>query len=417
MTQSLPVKQWCSDISSRPLELITGLCIFTVAAAGGAVSSAASTSQAILLIISFFYVRSWPAAWRKLCAEERLVLLGLGLYFFSAVFAYINVNDEHEYVKHLGRYFRFLLIVPIYLLISRADLKLFKYLLAGAMVSGPLYLSIALASVAERPGQAAVSGYHHITFGDMAMLGAMFLTTVLVMMKTSKVMKIALLISILCLLYTSILSTARGAWLAMPFCLSLLLVLGVRNGKIKMRPILIALFLFGMVVAVSPARHIITSGVNEAAGNIEMFQSGEKQNTSVGLRLAMWKIAVNVWQKHPFIGTGPGDFCLEMQARNDTGLYEKLSVQSSAHNIYFQALGTTGTIGFVILCLALFILPFRFFYRTNRDKLNVAGVSGMVALTAFAVFGLTESWILRSPVISVFLLYFVTLATTASKKE
>jgi hypothetical protein len=41
----------------------------------------------------------------------------------------------------------------------------------------------------------------------------------------------------------------------------------------------------------------------------------------------------------------------------------------------------------------------------------VASVSGMVMLTSFAVFGLAESWILRSPAISVYLLYFVTLAT------
>jgi len=411
----LSVKQWSSDVCSRPLELIIGLCIFAVAAAGGAVQSVASTSLGILLIISFVYVRSWPTSWRQLNSIERLVLLGFGLYFLSAVIAYVNVSDEHEYVKHLGRYLRFLLIVPIYLLLSRADLKLFKYLLAGALVSGPLYLSIALMSIAERPDHAAVGGYHHITFGDMAMLGAMFMTTVLVLMKTSKAMKIVLAISIVCLLYSSILSTARGAWIAMPFCLFLLLAVGVRHGKIKIRTILIALFVFGTVVAVSPASHIISSGVHEASGNIEKFQSGEKRGTSVGSRLSMWLIAVDVWKKHPIIGTGPGDFDLEMQASKDQGLNKDLFVQSSAHNIYFQALATTGTIGFVMLGFALVVLPFWLFYLANKEKVNVAAVSGMVAITAFAVFGLTESWMLRSPVIAVYVVYFVTLATSVRK--
>jgi len=369
----------------------------------------------ILLIASLFYVHHWPNLWRQLNPEERLVLLGFGLYFLSAVIAYPNVSDEHEYVKHLGRYLRFFLIVPIYLLLSRADLKLFKYLLAGAVVSGPLYLSIALMSVAERPDHPAVGGYHHITFGDMAMLGAMFMTTVLVMMKTSRLMKIVLAISIVCLLYSSLLSTARGAWLAMPFCLSLLLAIGVRHGKVRMRTMLIVLLVLGVGVAVSPARHIIASGVHTASDNIETFQSGEKQKTSVGSRLGMWHIAINVWKKHPLIGTGPGDFDLEMQATQDRGEYTQLFVQSSAHNIFFQALATTGTIGFVMLCLALFMLPFWLFYRANKGGANVVAVSGMVTITAFAVFGLTESWMLRSPVIAVYVVYFVTLATSASK--
>jgi O-antigen ligase len=300
-------------------------------------------------------------------------------------------------------------------LLSRADLKLFKYLLAGAVVSGPLYLSIALVSIAERPDHPAVGGYHHITFGDMAMLGAMFMTTVLVTMKTSKVMKIVLVISIVCLLYASILSTARGAWLAMPFCLSLLLGVGIHQGMIKLRTILVVLLMLGVAVVVSPARHIISSGVHEAADDIEVFQSGEKEMTSVGSRLGMWHVAVNIWKKHPVIGTGPGDFDLEMQASSDEGLYEELFAHSSAHNIYFQALATTGTIGFVIMCFALVALPFRLFYRANKGKVNVAAVSGMVAITAFAVFGLTESWMLRSPVIAVYVMYFVTLATSAKK--
>jgi len=413
----LSVKQWYSDVCSRPLELIIGLLVFATAAAGGAVESVASTSLGILLIISFVYVRSWPNLWRQLGSEERLVLWGFGLYFLSAVISYVNVSDDHEYIKHLGRYLRFFLIVPIYLLLSRSDLKLFKYLLAGAVVSGPLYLSIALVSIGERPNHPAAGGYHHITFGDLAMLGAMFMTTVLVMMKTSKAMKIILMISIVCLLYSSILSTARGAWLAIPFCLLLVLVAGVRHGKIKIRTMMFALLVLGVGVAVSPGSHIISSGVNEAADNLDTFQSGEKENTSVGVRLAMWRIAVDVWQEHPFIGTGPGDFDLEMEARNDRRPHEKLQVNSSAHNIYFQALATTGTIGFVMLGFALVVLPFWFFYRTYKEKMNVSAVSGMVVITAFAVFGLTESWMLRSPVIAVYVVYFVTLATSASKNE
>lgn len=417
MFTKMCVKQWCSGVLSRPLELIVGLSIFATAVAGGAVSHVASTSFAVLVITCLFYVRSWSCLWRQLTSAERLVLFGFVLYFLSAVVAYYNVNDEHLYMRHLDRYFRFVLVVPVYLLLSKADLKLFPFLLAGAIASGPLYLGAAFLSLAENAGVNAKGGYHHITFGDMAMLSALFMATVLVLMKTGKAMKAALAISSICLLYASILSQARGAWLALPLCLFLLLFVAIRHGKIKVRTVIIALLMLGAVAAVMPAKDIISSRIQKAVDEIELFQSGKNVASSVGARLAMWHVAVNVWKEHPIIGTGPGDYRLEFKASQERGLYKAVALHTSTHNIFFQALATTGTVGFIVLCLALFILPFRLFYKINREKLSVASVSGMVMLTAFAVFGLTESWTLRSPPVSVYLLYFAVLATAASKNE
>lgn len=416
MFTKMHVKQWYSGVLTRPLELIVGLSIFTTVAAGGVVRHAASTAFSVLLVISFFYVRSWPETWRQLTSAERLVLIGFGLYFISALLSYYNVSDEHEYINHLGKYARFLVIVPIYLLLSRANLKLFPYLLAGAIIAGPLYFGAALLSITERPGFPAQGYYHHITFGDTAMLAGLFLTTVLMIMKMSRVMKIVLLVSITCLLYSSVLSQARGAWLALPVCLFLLLVFAVRHSKINVRALVIALVIFGALLVMSPANEIISNRVQKAVNEIESFQNDNAYRSSVGSRLSMWHIAINTWYKHPLIGTGPGDFDLEMRAAKAEGLYLHNFEHSSTHNIFFQALATTGTVGLVVLCFALFILPFRFFYKSERSSDNVASYSGMVVLTAFAVFGLTESWTLRSPAVSVYLLYFVTLATTVSRK-
>jgi O-antigen ligase len=129
----------------------------------------------------------------------------------------------------------------------------------------------------------------------------------------------------------------------------------------------------------------------------------------------MWDVAISVWKEHPVIGTGPGDFDEDLQATQAKGIYSKIDVHSSVHNIYLQALVTTGMFGFLVLCFSLIILPFWLFYRANRGRINVAALGGMITITAFAIFGLSESWILRSPVVAVYLLYFVVLTTTASK--
>lgn len=415
MLHSLVTGRWFSRFSLRPVELLLGLCLFATAAAGVAVRDVASASMAVLFLVSLFYIRKWPVWWRALSRNEWLLLSALGLYALSGLVSYYNVSDEYEFVKHMGRYLRFLLIVPVYLLLSGSSAPLFKYLLAGAIVSGPLYLSFALLSAAENPGLPASGNYHHITFGDGAMLNVLFLLAVLLTWKIRTVVKVVMAVAIVCALYASILSQARGAWLALPVCGAVLLYFTVKYGRLKIKVVLPLLLLGVAVLAVSPARELLESRVGEAVQEVEAFASGEKFDSSVGGRLAMWDIAVDVWQQHPVIGTGLGDFDLEMESRQSQGIYESVEVMASVHNIYLQALATTGTVGFLVLCFALVIQPLRLFYRAPGEKPAPARLGGIMLVLAYAVFGLTESWILRAPVISVFLIYLITLSVTVSK--
>jgi len=414
LLHSQATRRWFLDASSSPLELLIGVCIFATAASGGALSSVASSSLAILFIACLFYMPKWPELWRSLSRNEQLLLTGLALYAFSGLISYYNVNDEHEYVKHMGRYLRFLLIVPVYLLLSKTNLKLFKYLVAGAIVAGPLYLSLALISVSMNPEMPASGHYHWITFGDAAMLNVVFLSAVFVTSKMRTVMKIIIAISIMCTLYASFLSQARGAWLALPFCGALLGYLMIRKNKLKISTVIPVLLIIVAVISVSPAGNIIESRVMQAKQEIELFASGEKFDSSVGGRLAMWDIALDVWKEYPIIGTGLGDFDQEVELRQSQGVYESIDVHASVHNIYLQALATTGTLGFLILCFALVVQPFRIFYKTSREKLTSAQLGGLMVIVAYAVFGLTESWILMAPVVSIYLVYLITLSTTVS---
>ena len=415
MVTKMRIKQWCSSFSSGPLELIVGLAVFATVASGGAVSHVASTSMAILFIACLFYIHKWPELWRALTRNEQLLLIGLALYTFSGLISYYNVSDEHEYIKHMGRYIRFLLIVPVYLLLTKGNMQLFKYLVAGAIASGPLYLSFALISVSKNPGLPTAGHYHHITFGDAAMLNVVFLLAVFLTWKMRPIIKAILLVSIVCALYASLLSQARGAWLALLFCGALLFYLALKNNKIKVKMVLPVLFLVVIVIGISPAGNMLELRVNKAVQEVGSFVNGESFDTSVGSRLAMWDIALHVWREYPVIGTGLGDFDQEIELRQSQGIYESIRVNASVHNIYLQALATTGTVGFLILCFVLVIQPFRIFYHASRDKLTPANLGGLMVITAFSVFGLTESWILRAPVVSIYLVYLVTLSVTVSR--
>ncbi len=417
LSQSLVDGHWFSGVLSKPLELLIGLCVFAIAASGGALSSVASVSLAILFITCLFYIHKWPELWRALSRHEQLLLAGLSLYVLSGLVSYYNVNDEYEYVKHMGRYLRFLLIVPVYLLLTKTNLQLLKYLVAGAMVSGPLYLVFALISVSMNPELPASWHYHWITFGDAAMLNAVFLSAIFFTSKMRAIMRIIIAISIMCALYASFLSQARGAWLALPFCVALLGYLMIRKNKLKISTVIPVLLIIIVVIGVSPAGSIIENRIMQARQEVELFASGEQFNSSVGGRLAMWDIAVDVWKEHPVIGTGLGDFDQEIELIQSQGVYESIDVHASTHNIFFQALATTGTVGFLILCFALVIQPFRIFYQNSSKKLTPAKLGGLMVIVAYAVFGLTESWILRAPVVSMYLVYLITLSTTVSRER
>ena len=398
--------------------MLIGLCLFATAASGGAVASVASISMAILFITSLFYIQRWSELWRALSHNEKLLLVGLALYSFSGLISYFNANDGYEYVKHMGRYLRFLFIIPVYLLLTRGDMQLFRYLLAGAIVSGPLYLMIALSSISERPGYPASGHYHWITFGDAAMLSVVFLAATLIIKKTGFVLKAIIACAIACAFYASLLSQARGAWLALLLCLAVMLYMMFKSGnvKIKLKVILPLLALVIAITGASSINDLIQSRVQEAVVEIELFVSGEKVDTSVGGRLAMWDIAIDVWQEHPIIGTGLGDFDQEIELRQSQGVYESIAVHASVHNIFLQALATTGTVGFLILFFSLIFQPIRIFYQSSREKLTSANTAGLVVIVAYAVFGLTESWILRAPVVSMYLLYLITLSVTVSRE-
>ena len=70
------IGRWFSEISSRPLEVLIGLCLFATAASGGAIASVASTSMAILFIACLFYIRKWPELWRALTHNGSYYALG-----------------------------------------------------------------------------------------------------------------------------------------------------------------------------------------------------------------------------------------------------------------------------------------------------------------------------------------------------
>ncbi len=392
-----------------------GLCVLVVAVFGAAVKDVASAVFLIFILTSLFYVRHWPQVWRSLADVERLLLTGFLLYLVSGFLSYVNVSDDYEFIKQMGRYLRFAFIVPLYLFLVRTNLNLTRFLITGIVLSGPTYLLIALLKQYNNPGSVGAGDYHHIIFGDAAMLNAMLMLVFLVTKRFSIITSLLIITSMSCAIYASILSTARGAWLAAPVLIIMLAWYAIKTRSINIKSISVVIAILLVMVASSPVRELVATRFVEAVNEVKMFSSGENFDTSVGGRLALWDVAFKVWEENPVLGTGPGDYDDDLVDYQSKGWYPGVFVHDSVHNIYLQALASTGIVGLLVFIPVFIVIPLLFLQRVKHCCGQTERLSGLVLIVSVSIFGLTESWTLRSPFIAIYVIYLVVIFAQSGK--
>jgi len=401
-----------AEVKYKPQQFFVGLCVFFVAIMGTSVHHVASTAFALLFLAGLFILRDWVTVWKLLAKYEKWLLIGFSLYALSAVISYLNVQDISEYIKELERYFRFLLAVPIYLLIKKYNIDVINYLFAGAIVSGPFLFFIALSDYIDNPDLPAKGYYHHIIFGSVAMLNVGVMLAVLLVTKINKYIKVVVAVSMLCGVIAAVLSQSRGVWLVLPVYFLIALYYALRHSKGLFGGLIIVPVLVVAILLASPVGEMVMKRVDVAFDEVSSFYTEDKYISSLGTRLAMWRISLDVWKQHPVVGSGPGDFDDIVRELQESGKYSGMDVHASTHNIYMQSLANTGFIGFMVMIFSLFVLPFKALVD-NRRRAATTFFAGVTTLMLFGVVGLSESWTLRLPIISVYIIYIMTFVSNA----
>ncbi len=405
-----------NSVKENPVETFLGVCVIALIMFGASVKDVASTVLAIFVLFSLSKVPHMRMTWRSLEMIEKAMLAAFIFYVLSGFLSYINVEDSREYVKQMDRYLRFGFIVPIVLAVINSRFDFEKYFYIGMILSGPAYFYFAMASVLERPDWPATGAYHRITFGDAAMLNALLMMLMLALEPWRFRWKVLMMVSTACSLYASILSQARGAWIAVPVGLFIIFVALMKESRLKLSYALIILAVVTSGFFITPAGTMVKDRYLEAVNDVNMFIDSGDVTTSNGGRLALWDLSIQVWKSLPLIGTGPGDFDNDLIRYQNQGIYKDMDVHSSVHNIYLQSLVSTGLVGFLALLFALVILPFWYFVTYIKKGINFA-YYGLMVVSAYAVFGLTESWILRAPVVSIYIIYFVVTLLICRHRE
>lgn len=403
------LKAYLEKIKDEPLMVVIGLSVFALAVTGTSVRHASSAVYLILFLSSFIVIPHWKKTFMSLSGIEKLFLLSLFLYLVSAGLSYYNTEDVRQYNRLLERFLRFALFIPVYLLFVRRNISLMNYLYAGAVFSGFFIFIIAIRHYSLYPDVPAQGYYHHIIFGQLAMLNVGIMLSLLLSRSLSRALIVLVMLSMVGGISAAMLSQARGVWLVLPAYVLIALFYSVRERKLSARLLGAFLVVIIAVSALTPISDVVRQRTDTAVDEISRFYSEDQYRTSVGTRLAMWDIALDVWKKHPVVGTGPADFDDEIMALQQDGRYVGMDVHNSTHNIYMQALAGTGVIGFIMLLLAVIILPLRIFLSSDQKEAQIAGI---VTIVSFAIFGLSESWTLRLSITSVFLVYTTVIATS-----
>lgn len=131
--------------------------------------------------------------------------------------------------------------------------------------------------------------------------------------------------------------------------------------------------------------------------------------TSIGSRLIMWWAALHAFVRHPLLGTGTGTFQYVLRASPvAAALVDAGKLYQHPHNDVLNALYASGLFGLAVLA-ALYML----FFLPSGDRIatRVSQATG----TALIIFGLSESMLIHSFVITYWVMLSAILLATRTQ--
>ena len=363
-----------------------------------------------------------------LLKEEKYFFFALSIVMVTVVVTTLVNNTD---LARADRFIAPILAIPIYLYFKRYLVDE-KYLWIGLVLGALIAASIAVYEMFWLPKAwpfRATGVVNPIIFGDLAMLmGVMSLAGIGWFKAQKKWMVFIPAVAVAAGLLASGLSLVKGAWLALPFLV--LLVVWYASKHLKLKVILLAFSL--IMLMVGSLYFIPQTGVQnritDSLTNLDRYLDSqdvndEARNTSVGIRLEMWKAAGIIFMENPVVGGGWGDYMVKAQVLVDIGLVNKnAAIFYHPHNQFMSALAKGGLLGFLAISLLL-LFPSIIFYQsivhyTSAETQRIA-LAGLMLIVGFVAFSLTESILERSRSIIYFSFYLATLMALlqASRKK
>ena len=368
------------------------------------VESSASTIYILTLVFGLFALcKNW--SFPSPVGSMAIICL----VCFSAIFiSIVNADDIYKFFARLERLLRmfFLPLAILTFLSMKSDPR--RDFEVGILISSIVCL---LALLKGHLGSPMAGAYNSILLGDFTAYLMCAGCAAFFMRPKGDLFKAALGVATMIFFLCSVEAGTRGAWLAILAILTVFSLWTVAQGIKRFRfsgAMAQNLLLIGFVLLTSISSERVLARLSLVQSDLIGFSSGSDVDTSIGLRFQMWNAAYVMWQENPWIGSGLGDYGLDLRSLM-LKAPETISVHfGEAHSIYFEFLATTGLVGLGALLFSVFLYPAIIFAKGHfRNAPNPMNIQGLVLISSFGIFGLSQNWLGRSSISSV---YFFLLA-------
>jgi O-antigen ligase len=193
-------------------------------------------------------------------------------------------------------------------------------------------------------------------------------------------------------IYAAYLSQTRGAWIGIPVLLIITIAILGRHIPLRRQ---LALFVGGSAVllAVFASTDLVQKRAAEAKLDISQYQDGKSRDTSLGIRMQLWKGSWLLYAEHPWVGVGREGYQSAMGELERRKIISPLArIQPHSHNEILYNMATLGTFGLLAI-LSLYLVPGYYFLREiahpDREIRATAGM-GLILCAGFLILGLVD---------------------------
>ena len=308
-------------------------------------------------------------------------------YFLLVVLSIIFSGKAAELSHFISRELYFLFAPFVAFAIFKAKINFTQLLLGikfALIVSGIIIFNQYLAGV-DRP-----SGMMHAElFGHINVLLLFF--SISKFFEETLWERIFTLTAFSVGLAVMILNGTRGAWVVFIILAIIYLWLIYRqyflyNKKVKIMLMAgLAIIILGLTTT-----KVVQDRVSLATNEVSEWMNGESKNTSVGLRLEMWKAGIQTIDHLPVMGYGyrntnvvSGQYVSESTKQSITGF-------NHLHNDYLTHLVSMGVLGLISVLTLLFVPLWLFVIRLRNEDAFVCASMGILLCVGYSIFGLVN---------------------------